>query len=63
MRAGRVSRSPVRGKRLDFLEPSSPQYERNGGGKGSGQQAGKRGLAYGVADLGLRLKVIEACHH
>lgn len=57
LRAGRVSRSPVRGERLAFKEPSSPQKGRNGGGGSIGQEGTKRGLAYGVADLGLRLKV------
>lgn len=60
LRAGRVSRSPVRGGRFKFLEPSSPQYERNEGGRGGGEEVPKRGLAYGVADLGLRLKVFAA---
>ena len=60
LRAGRVSRSPVRGGRLAFLEPSSPQCARKGGGRGGDEQVPQRGLAYGVADLGLRLKVIAA---
>lgn len=58
LRSGRVSRSLVRGGRLAFLEPSSPRREGNDGG--SSEQATKRGLAYGVADLGLRLKVVAA---
>ncbi len=110
------SRSPMRGKRLAFVEPASPRFERNRGGTGSNQHhqlrqqqgrpregsggdsrapqaaahpllasaspkksrrfgrgadrtapdrggcneqggAAERGLSYGVADLGLRLKV------
>lgn len=52
LRVGRVSRSPVRGDRLAFLGPASPQCDRNGDGRGNGQQRGLRqkqgGLGGGV---------------